>query len=191
VAHLDELRGNKAKRDEALATAEKAEGVAKAKALLTALNVMKLDDKLVTNFYGDITDQIKTADPKDETGFGKKLAAKKRVTDFQEDLQVLAANKDMDGALSLVDKTIKEGGFEPEETLEIMMTRAVILAMQNKLDDAIKAIDDAKAAVPNTPKMTDVNNFRKRLEDAKKKAATAPAKEEGKPAKEAEKPADK
>jgi len=76
VAHLDELRGNKAKRDEALATAEKAEGVAKAKALLTALNVMKLDDKLVTNFYGDITDQIKTADPKDETGFGKKLAAK-------------------------------------------------------------------------------------------------------------------
>jgi hypothetical protein len=28
------------------------------------------------NFYGDIIEQIKTADPKDETGFGKKAAKK-------------------------------------------------------------------------------------------------------------------
>ena len=58
VAHLNELRGNKAKRDEALAAAAKAEGVAKAKALVTALDTMKMDDEVVANFYGEIGAQI-------------------------------------------------------------------------------------------------------------------------------------
>ena len=191
VAQLNEMRGNKAKRDEALATAAKAEGVAKAKALIAALNAMKLDEKVVSNFYGDIADQIKAADPKDESGFGKKAAAKKRMADFQEDLQVFATNKDMDGALALVEKALKEGGFQPEETVEIMMTRAVILAMQNKVDDAIKAVDETKKFAPESPQMANINNFRKKLVEAKNKPADAPAKDEAKPAKEADKPADK
>ena len=86
VEHLNELRGNKAKRDEAFAAAGKAEGLEKAKALVAALDAMKLEDAMVANFYGDIAEQIKAADPKDETGFGKKAAAKKRLTDFQNAL---------------------------------------------------------------------------------------------------------
>jgi thioredoxin-related protein len=180
VEHLNELRENKTKRDEAFAAASKAEGPAKAKALVAALDAMKLEDGMVANFYGDIADQIKAADPKDESGFGKKAAGKKRMADFQNNLQELAANQDMDGALALVDKTIKEGGFETEETLQMMMTRAVIFAQQEKFDEALKAVDDAKAFAPDSPMIPGIDGFRKRIEEGKAKAAEAPAKEEAK-----------
>jgi thioredoxin-related protein len=177
VAHLNELRANKTKRDEALATAGKVEGVDKAKALVATLDVMKLPDQVVENFYGDLATQIKAADPKDETGFGKKAVSKQRLNEFQNALQELGGKQDMDGALALVDKMLKEGGFEPEQTLQIMMTRAVIFAQQGKFDDAIKAVDEAKAFAPDSPMLPGIENFRKRLEDSKKKAAEAPAKE--------------
>jgi thioredoxin-related protein len=183
VEHLNELRANKSKRDESFAAADKAEGPAKAKALVAALDAMKLDDEMVLSFYGDIVKQIKAADPKDESGFGKKEAAKKRLMDFQMALQDLATKQDMDGALALVDKTLKEGGFDSEETLQMMMTRAVIFAQQNKFDEALKAVDDAKAFAPKSPMIPGINEFRKRLEDGKAKAA-APATEEAEPTEE-------
>ena len=94
----------------------------------------------------------------------------------------------MDGALVLVDKTLKEGGFETNDTLQIMMTRAMIFAQQQKLDDAIKAVDAAKAFAPDSPMMPGIDGFRKRLEENKQKAAETPAKE---PAKDNAKPAAK
>ena len=181
VEHLNELRGKKAKRDEAFAAAGKAEGVEKARALVAALDAMGLEDDVVANFYGEVAEQIKAADPKDESGFGKKAASKKRMADFQGALQELAGKQDMDGALALVDKTIKEGGFETEETLQLMMTRAVIFAQQNKFDDALKAVDAAKAFAPKSPMIPGIDGFRKRLEDGKKKASEPPAKGEAKP----------
>lgn len=184
VEHLNKLKANKAKRDEAFASAAKAEGLEKAKALVAALDAMELEDEMVANFYGDIAGQIKAADPKDKTGFGKKAAAKKRMADFQNALQELAGKQDMDGAIALVDKTIKEGGFETEETLQMMMTRAVIFAQQNKFDEALKAVDEAKAFAPNSPMIPGIEGFRKRLEDGKKKAEEAPKADEEKPAEE-------
>jgi thioredoxin-related protein len=171
VAHLNELRGKKVKRDEAFAEAANASGVDKAKALIAALDAMGLEDSTIASFYGDVADQIKAADPDDETGFAKKAAGKKRMEDFQEALQELAAKQDMDGALALVDKTLKEGGIEGEENLQLMMTRAVIFAQQGKFDDALKAVDDVKAAHPDSPMMEGIEGFRKRLEEGKKKAA--------------------
>ena len=177
MEHLNDLRGNKAKRDEAFAAAAKAEGTAKAKALVSALDAMELDDQVVANFYGDVVEQIKAADPKDETGFGKKAATKQRLADFQAALQELGGKRDMEGALALVDKTLKEGGFDSEQTLQMMMTRAAIYAQQGKFDDAIKAVDEAKKVDPESPLIPGIDGFRKRLEDGKKKAAEAPAKE--------------
>lgn len=178
VEHLNELRGNKEKRDKAFSEAAKAEGVAKAKALVAALDAMGLEDEMVANFYGDVAEQIKAADPKDETGFGKKAAAKKRLADFQNALQELAQKNDMDGALALVDKELKQGGFEKDETLQMMMTRAMIYAQQGKLDEAIKAVDEAKSFDPENPMIGGIDNFRKRLEDEKNKAADKPKEKE-------------
>ena len=182
VPHLNDLRGTKAKRDTALAAAEKAEGPAKAKALINVLNMLKLDDVVVANFYAEIAEEIKAADPKDETGFSKKLAAQKRLSDLKDDLKVFANNHDADGALGLLDNALKDGGFQPEVTVEIMMTRAMIFSGQSKFDEAIKAAEETKKFAPNSPKVPNINNFIKQMEEAKKKGPAAPAKVEEKPA---------
>jgi thioredoxin-related protein len=178
VAHLNELRTKRTARDEAFAKAEKAEGVEKAKALIAALDAMNLSEAAVAGFYADVVKRIKAADPEDVTGFGKKAAAAGRLKAFQEQLQELAGNKDMDGALKLVDKTLAEGGFETNETLQMMMTRAVILAEQDKLPEALKAIDEAKAFAPESPMIPGIEQFRKRLEEAAKKPADGGEKSE-------------
>jgi thioredoxin-related protein len=178
VAHLNELRTKRTARDEAFAAAEKAEGVDKAKALIAALDAMNLSEAAVAGFYADVVKRIKAADPEDATGFGKKAAAAGRLKAFQEQLQDLARNKDMDGALKLVDKTLAEGGFETNETLQMMMTRAVILAEQDKLAEALKAIDDAKAFAPESPMIPGIDQFRKRLEQAATKPADGGEKSE-------------
>jgi hypothetical protein len=73
----------------------------------------------------------------------------------------------MTGAMALVDKTLEDGGFAQEETLQLMMTRALIFAQEEKFDDALKAIDDAKAFAPESPMMENINQFRQNLEQAK------------------------
>jgi hypothetical protein len=171
VGHLNELRKNKTQRDEAFAKAAKANGVEKAKVLLTALDAMKLDEKVVANFYGDIAEQIRAADPKDETGFAKKAEAGKRLEAFQKSLQEFGAKRDHEGALALVEKTLKEGGFDEEATLQIMMTRAAILASSAKFDEALKAVDEAKAFAPDSKMAPMIEQFRKRLEQGKEEAA--------------------
>ncbi len=182
VAHLNKLREKKVKRDEAFASAEKAKGVEKAKALMAALEAMSLDEETVSSFYGDIAEQIKAADPKDETGFGKKAATQQRLKDFEKGLQELAGKKDMDGALKLVDDTIKEGGFDTVETQQIMMTRAVIFAQQAKFEESLKAVDDAIAFAPDSPMIPGIKGFRKQIEDGMKKAAEKAAKKDVAPA---------
>ncbi len=178
VKHLDELLAKKAVRDESFKAAEKAEGVDKAKALVSALNAMELDDAIVANFYGDTVEQIKKSDPKDETGFGKATAAKERIAKFQGDLMELAKKQDFDGAMALVEKTLKEGGFPSDETQQLMATRGMIFAQQKKFDEAIKAVDEAKAYAPESEIATSLDGFKKRLEDSMKKAADGEKAEE-------------
>jgi thioredoxin-related protein len=177
VDHLNELRKNKSKRDEAFAKAAKASGVEKAKVLIAALDAMELDENVVANFYGDITEQIRAADPKDETGFAKKAETGKRLEAFQKSLQEFGAKRDHEGALALVDKTLKEGGFDAEVTTQIMMTRAAIFASTGKFDEALKAVDEAKAFAPNSKMVPMIEQFRKRIaqgkEEATKKAPAA------------------
>lgn len=182
VAHLNKLREKKTKRDEAFATAEKAQGVEKAKALLSALESMSLDEETVSSFYGDITEQIKAADPKDEAGFGKKAATQQRLKEFEKGLQELAGKKDMDGALKLVDDTIKEGGFNTVETQQIMMTRAVIFAQQAKFEESLKAVDDAIAFAPDSPMIPGITGFRKQIEGSMKKTTEKAANKDAAPA---------
>ena len=171
VSHLNELRKNKSKRDEAFAKAAKASGVEKAKVLIAALDAMKVDEKVAANFYGDIAAQIRAADPKDETGFAKKAESGKRIEEFQNSLQEFGAKRDHEGALALVDKTLKEGGFDTESTLQIMMTRSAIYASTGKFDEAIKAVDEAKAFAPDSKMAPMIDQFRKRLEQGKEESA--------------------
>ena len=173
VKHLDELRAKKVARDEAFATAAKASGVEKAKALVAALEAMGLESSMISNFYGHVAEQIKAADPKDETGFAKATAAKARLATFQSELQACAQKGDHDGALALVDKTLKEGGFSTEDTQQIMITRTMIFNQQKKFDEALKALDEAKAFAPDSEMAAGMDAMKARIEASKKAAADA------------------
>ena len=180
VKHLNQLRGQRAARDQAFAAAAKSQGVAKAKELVAALNAMGLTDGMIQNFYGDVIEQIKAADPKDETGFAKAAASKAREVAFQNELQSLAQKKDMDGALALVDKTLKQQDSSTESTQQMMMTRAMIFAQQKKFDEAMKAADEAKAFAPDSEMAAGIDRFKGQIESTKKKASepAAPAAKE-------------
>lgn len=186
VESLDTLRKAKATRDESLAAAAKLEGVAKAKALVAALDAMKLDDAMVGNFYGDVVEQIKSSDPKDETGFAKAATARENKEKFQQELQQALQGRDMDKALTLLDGAIQDGSGEKEELQQMMMLRASILAQQGKFDEALKGADEAKAAAPESRMAGAIDGFKKRVEEGKAKAAEGGDKPEEK--KEEEKP---
>lgn len=175
VAHLDELRAKKDVRDKSFADAAKAEGPAKAKALIAALDAMALEDAAVANFYPDVVDQIKAADPKDETGYAKKLAAKAKYAAFETELNGLAQKQDMEGELALVEKAIASGDYEGETLQQVILPKAMILAQMQKFDDAIKVIDEAKAAAPESEIAGRLDGFKEQLAQAKEKAAAAPA----------------
>ena len=170
IKHLDELRAKKSARDESLKSAEKITGLEKAKALVAALKGMELEDTMLVSFYSNVIEEIKAADPKDETGFSKAAAAKGRIAKFQEELSEIAQKEDFDGALALVDKTLKDGGFPPDETQQLMATRAMIFVQQKKFDEAIKAVDEAKAYAPDSKIGASLDGFKQHLVDGKMKA---------------------
>lgn len=163
VAHLNELRELKAKRDEALAKADKAKGVEKAKGLLAALQAMGLDDGVAESFYGDILKQIPALDPQDETGFVKQQAIKKRLEVFESKMQEYFEQQDMDGALVYIDSVIKEGGFDTEQTQQLMMARVMVLMQQEKFDEALKAVDAAVKYAPDSPLNERIQMFREKM----------------------------
>ena len=174
VTHLDGLLDNKKKRDEGLAAAAKLDGPAKAKALAGALAA--LPKELVQGSYGDIVAQIQAADPKDESGFGKQLARDAKEQKFQQDLSAFFEKQDFPGAIAFVDKHLKEDQPAAEEKQQLLATRAAILANTGKLDEALRGIDDAIAAKPDSELVKNLNDFKKQLEEAKKKPAeTTPA----------------
>lgn len=178
VEHLDELRARKVARNMAFKKAEEAEGVEKAKLLVSALKAMELEEDQISAFYGDEIEAIKKADPKDETGFAKRLADKERFNKFQEELMGYGRNQDHEGALTHVEKGIKEGGFDKEITQQMMITRGMILLQMQKFDDALKALDDAKDYDPDSAMASNIDRMKGQIETMKEQAAGGGAEEE-------------
>jgi thioredoxin-related protein len=174
LAHLAELRSRKEVRDKALADAASAEGPAKAKALVAALDAMELEDAAVAAFYPEVIEQIKAADPKDETGFAKKQARQTKLAEFERGLNGFGAKQDIEGALAYVTKAAAEGGFEGEGLLQVLATKAMILARMEKFDDALQTLAEAKAAAPDSETAGQLDGFRMQLEKAKEQAAGEP-----------------
>ncbi len=169
VTHLDELRGKKESFDKTLADATKQEGTERAEALIAALDTLELGEIAIGEFYGDVVNQIKAADPKDETGYAKKIDAAQKFAVFDKALRAFheAEEPDWDAAMKLVDKTLAEKTFEGEKKQMVLLAKASILATTNKFDDAIKLVDDARAAAPGSQLAKQMDGFKKRLEEAK------------------------
>ena len=165
VKHLDELRTQGETMKVSLEKAEKSEGVEKAKALVAALG--ELPDAAVSNFYPTVVSQIKEADPKDETGFVKKLEAKAQMAEFEKGLQEFGQKQDMEGALAYVEKTLADGKFEGENKQKVLLMKVSILANSGKFDEALKFLDEAKAAAPDSELAGQLDGFKAQLEQAK------------------------
>lgn len=168
VKHLNELLASREKRDKAFKTAADATGVDKAKALLEGLNAMELSDSLRAKFYGKEIEEIKKADPDDATGFGKAQKLKERFAKFETDLGELGEKSDMDGAMALVEKELKDGGYAVAEKQQLMMIRGMIFAEQKKFDEALKTIDEATKLAPESELAENANELKKQIEQAKK-----------------------
>jgi thioredoxin-related protein len=179
VKQLDELRTKKTARDEALANAANADGVEKAKLLAGAITSMSLNDGMITSFYGDVVEQIKASDPKDETGFGKAEALKARLAGIEQELAGFMRKKDTEGARGVLDNVLKEGGLPEGEVQKIMITRGILFAEEKKFDDALKALDEAKAVDPESRYGAAVEGIKQKIQiDKDKAAAPAPAPDE-------------
>ena len=144
---------------------------------------MKLEDLAVARCYPDVVDQIKAADPKDETGYGKKLVAKAKLVDFNTELGGLLAKQDMAGALAFIEKSAASGDFEGETKQQVISTKIWVFFCMKKFDDAIKALEEAKAAAPESEVARRIDKYwQPEIEKAK-----AGAKGEEKPAEKIEK----
>jgi len=189
VEQLDELKQRHVKRDEAFKKAKSLEGVEKAKVLLGAIDAMELPDEMAAAFYGDVIEQIKKSDPKDETGYAKKQDQKGQLDKIGEKTMEFLRNQDFDGALAYLDEAVEAAELEAELKQQALSMKILILANQGKLGDAIKMVDEIKALAPDSELAEQLTGFRGRLEEAQKQqqeAQTQPPTEEAKPA---EKPA--
>jgi len=180
VTHLDELRSGRVARDEAFAAAAKVEGVEKAKALAMVLESIELPEAMVDKFYGGVAEQIKAADPNDESGYQKGLKLKERIAEFRNQVNEKARARDMDGALKLSDDILAEGGFTPVQSQQLTMTRAMILASMQRYDDALQAVDKALEVAPESKDNEGILKLRGRFEAAKAKADEMAAQQKAK-----------
>ncbi|MEM1085898.1 MAG: thioredoxin family protein [Verrucomicrobiota bacterium] len=182
VAHLGELQASKTARDEAIKAAAEKEGVEKAQALVNAISAMGLNDVAVSSFYGDLVEQIKAADPEDETGFTKRIDTNKRFIEFENKLNGFGAQQDHEGAMKLVEETLAKDEFEGEQKQQITLIKAMIFAEQGKFDDSLKTLDEAKAVAPDSELGQRVDAFKQHITgmkaEAEAKAEDAPKTEE-------------
>ncbi|MFC7339339.1 thioredoxin family protein [Haloferula chungangensis] len=181
VAHLNELQESKVARDEAFDAASKAEGVEKAKALVAALGSMKLADATLASSYSDTIEEIKAADPDDETGFVKKIELKEKFAQFETELNKYGQNGDRDAALKLVNETLAEDEFGDPEKQQITFIKAMILAEKKQFDEALTTLDAAKAIAPDSKLGARVDSFKEHISksQAESKAPKTEEKKDG------------
>lgn len=181
VAHLNEFRETRIARDKALSAAEKAEGVEKAKALVQALESIQVSDDLVTQFYGGLVEQIKAADPNDESGYLSKLALNGKIEAAYKEINQLARGGKMDEALGVMDGLLAEKGLTLAQKQQFMMTKAQIYTNTKQLDSALNQIDEALKVDPEGPYNEGIKKFRAQVEGIKAKADADAAPKESDP----------
>lgn len=163
VDHLKELSEVREVRDKAFAEAGKAEGVEKAKLLVGALGNMGIDDALLASFYGDKIEQIKAADPADESGFVKGIEKKEKFAKFQDELNGLASGDKFKEALELTQKTAASGEYEGEMQQEVMFISGMIHAQLGETKEALEALDKAVEIAPESPAVARIAEIKKQI----------------------------
>lgn len=172
VEHLNELRGHKAARDSAFAKAAQAKGVDKAKQLVAALGAMEMDDDLVRNSYQDVADQIKAADPSDETGFTKNAEGIQRLAEFMQKLAEFQKSDDKEGALAFMDRTLADKDLPMDMNQHVHGHKAGFLMYAKKPAEAAKVLEEGIAVAPESGISVQLKQFLDLVKDQMAKAAS-------------------
>lgn len=178
LEHLDELTGAQKTFNEEVAKAEELEGVAKAEALVAALEAIELDDAVIAQFYGGVIEAIKASDPEDSTGYVKNIEADEKFAVFENKLNELGNEEKFDEALVLVEETLKSGDFEGERQQNIMFIKGIIHAEMGEFDESLAAIDAAKEIAPESEMAANLDQVKERILELKAEEEAAPSEEE-------------
>ncbi len=168
VKHLAELQEKKTSRDEALATAEKATGVDKAKALAAALENIPEGQ---ASHYGTLSEDIIKNDPEDVTGFAAAKEKKEAMANLQKEIQSSLKADEAPKALAAVEQFITTYKLEGEEKQQITSIKVNILMRSKDYDGASAVLDEIIAIDPESPSAQAAAGFKPRLEAMKAKAA--------------------
>ncbi|MGB2403418.1 MAG: thioredoxin family protein [Akkermansiaceae bacterium] len=168
LTHLGSLITIKNQRDAALKAAEELQGVAKAKTLVDALKLVP-EDQL--NHYGNISKQIATLDPNDESGFVARQKLKQAIVTLEKDYTAAFRAGKTDEAIAMVDKFIVEFQVTGEKKQSMLSMKINPLLSSQQFDRAAKVIDAIVAIAPESQMGKLANDFKPRLKKMKQDAA--------------------
>ena len=168
LTHLDGLLAVKTKRDEALKAAEKLEGPAKAKSLVEAL---KLLPEGQLSHYSNITQQIATLDPKDESGFMAREKLKEAADTLNKKYMTALRSGKNDEAIAMVDEFIADFQITGEKKQSMLGMKMNPLLAGLKFDEAAKLLDEIVVIAPESQVGKFANDFKPKLEKMKLDAA--------------------
>ena len=168
VKHLNELRAKKTELTKSFEAADKLEGVAKAKALVQAIETLQPQHH---KHYADKIEAIEKLDPDDESGFVKQQKYRAAKSDLENQLNSAMQAQKPDDAIKAVDSFIATHKPEGTEKQEILANKVNIYMSQQKLDEAGQALDDIIKEDPKSQMGTSAASFKPRLAEMIKKAA--------------------
>lgn len=171
LAHLGTLLEKKTARDLALSHASNKEGVAKAKALVAALDGLELGGDMIRSCYPEITAAIRAADPADETGFAKKQDGEIKLAGFLVALGEQRSKQDLDGAMKLVEATLADPTTTGDFRQQVYGHQAGTLASSGKKEEAIAVL---KKAVEEDPKGDRTEELKQFIEILQREQAGLP-----------------
>ncbi len=143
IAHLEELRKIRIKRDEAFARAAKASGEQKAKFLDEALEAV--GEKLAISGYAAEMKEIIALDKDDRAGLKAKYEDRFNVGKVRKVIaqvqQALYGGGDLEGKMKLLDEAEKKYAGKGKARVELMTFKVKLLGRQGKGEEAMKLID--------------------------------------------------
>lgn len=160
LAHLDQLQAKRQARDAAMAEAESAEGIEKAKALDTAIEAVGLE--LAAGHYRETIDQIIELDADDEAGLKSKYESIQNVGQIDAEMQAaigMFEAGDMEGGLAHIDMVLKDYELMPEQAQIINAVRGQALLQMGRTDAAIESLEAAIQASPDSQVVPQIKEY--------------------------------
>ncbi|MBI1370134.1 MAG: thioredoxin fold domain-containing protein [Planctomycetes bacterium] len=159
VEHLHKLQGYKAKRDELLAAAEKAEGVEKAKQLDQLLGMS--EEGLIVENEDQVMEQIVALDANNEAG----LKAKYQIVAVQNKAgkALQSGPAGLDEAIKIIDDAFANLKPTGQSAQDLYLMRSQCLYYKKDKAGALKNLNDALEAAPQGDKVELIKNVKDRL----------------------------